>query len=102
MTKSDEGSDRSNQMQPSRSNATLQEARDVSVPDFTLWGGIPQDLLIPTHTESELMQSIQEVIDHVGLDNRMIIGIADLVPVDCDFSRLQTVIKLIAAAADPS
>ena len=87
---------------PPQSNATLQEARAVSGPDFTLWGGIPQDLLIPTYTESELMESIQEVIAHVGQDNRMIIGIADRVPVDCDFSRLQTVIKLIAAAADPS
>ncbi|ACN17404.1 hypothetical protein HRM2_43480 [Desulforapulum autotrophicum HRM2] len=87
---------------PPQSNATLKEARKVSGPDFTLWGGIPQDLMISTHTESELMESIQEAIAHVRQDNRMIIGIADRVPVDCDFSRLQTTAKLIAAAADPS
>lgn len=87
---------------PPQSNATLQDARDVSGPHFTLWGGIPQDLLIPTHTESELMAPLQEAIAHVRQDNRMILGIADRVPVDCDFQRLKTVIKRIAAAAEPS
>ena len=61
--------------------------------------GVPEQLLIPGFPDQRLQQA---VIAHVGQDNRMIIGIADRVPVDCDFSRLQTVIKLIAAAADPS
>lgn len=85
---------------PPQSDATLEEARGLSGPDATLWGGIPQDLLIPTHTESELTKSVQKAVAHVRKDRRMIIGIADRVPVDCDFSRLQTVIRLVAEAAD--
>ena len=87
---------------PPQSNATLEEARSLSGPDVTLWGGIPQDLLIPAHSESDLKRSVQEAVTHAGQDKRMIIGIADRVPVDCDFSRLQTVIRLVAEAADLS
>ena len=39
---------------PPQSDATLAEARAAAGPDLILWGGIPQDLLLPEHDESRV------------------------------------------------
>jgi hypothetical protein len=85
---------------PPQSNANLAEAREKSGPHLTLWGGIPQDLMVRPHTKAELTASVHQAIFHSRQDSRMIIGIADRVPVDCEFSRLQTVADLVSVATD--
>jgi hypothetical protein len=76
---------------PPQSDATLPEARKATGPNITLWGGIPQDYVMPMVDLSLLIKSIEEAKAFAGIDNRTIVGIADHVPVDAEFSRLQEI-----------
>jgi hypothetical protein len=76
---------------PPQSDATLTAAREVTGPDITLWGGIPQDYVMPMHELSVLIESVEESKAFARIDNRTIIGIADHVPVDAEFSRLKEI-----------
>jgi hypothetical protein len=76
---------------PPQSDATLSEARKATGPDITLWGGIPQDYVMPMHDLSVLIQSVEEAKAFAETDNRTIIGIADHVPVEAEFSRLKEI-----------
>jgi hypothetical protein len=83
---------------PPQSDATLAEARAAAGPDLILWGGIPQDLLLAEHDETEFEAAVKEAAAQVAQDSRTIIGIADRVPVDADIARLQAMPRLIAAS----
>lgn len=76
---------------PPQSDATLSEARKATGPNITLWGGIPQDYVMPMVDRSLLIESIEAAKTFAENDNRTIIGIADHVPVDAEFSRLQEI-----------
>jgi hypothetical protein len=80
---------------PPQSDATLPEARKATGPDITLWGGIPQDYVMPMVDLSLLIKSIEEAKSFAESDNRAIIGIADHVPVDVEFSRLKEIFNRI-------
>lgn len=83
---------------PPQSDAALPEARKAAGPDITLWGGIPQDYVMPMVDKSLLIESIEAAKAFAANDNRTIVGIADHVPVDADFSRLKEIADRIAAA----
>jgi hypothetical protein len=85
---------------PPQSDATLAEARAAAGPDLILWGGIPQDLLLPEHDESEFEAAVKGAAFQAVQDGRMIIGIADRVPVNADIARLQAMTRLVAEASD--
>jgi hypothetical protein len=76
---------------PPQSDATLSESRKATGADTTLWGGIPQDYVMPMVDLSLLINSVEEAKAFAGIDNRTIIGIADHVPVDAEFSRLKEI-----------
>lgn len=76
---------------PPQSNATLSEAREAAGPDITLWGGIPQDYMNPVHDLSVLIESVEAAKTFAENDNRTIIGVADHVPVNAEFSRLEEI-----------
>ena len=76
---------------PPQSDATLSEARKATGPDITLWGGIPQDYVMPMVDLSLLIESIEAAKAFAAIDNRTIIGIADHVPVEAEFSRLKEI-----------
>jgi hypothetical protein len=76
---------------PPQSDATLSEARKATGPCITLWGGIPQDYVMPMHDLSVLIESVEQAKAFAAIDNRTIIGIADHVPVDAEFSRLKEI-----------
>jgi hypothetical protein len=76
---------------PPQSDATLSEARKAAGPNITLWGGIPQDYVMPMVDLSLLIKSIEETKAFAEIDNRTIIGVADHVPVDAEFSRLKEI-----------
>lgn len=80
---------------PPQSDATLPEARKATGPDITLWGGIPQDYVMPMRELSALIDSIEQAKAFAELDNRVLIGIADHVPVDAEFSRLEEISKRV-------
>jgi hypothetical protein len=79
-----------------QSDATLAEARTVAGPALTLWGGIPQDYLIAERTTEEFERAVAEAVAQAAGDPRMILGVADRVPVDADLGRLQALVGLAA------
>jgi hypothetical protein len=84
---------------PPQSDATLAEARSAAGPDLILWGGIPQDLLLPEHDQAEFEAAVRDAAAQAAADGRMIVGIADRVPVGADIARLQTLARLIETQA---
>jgi len=80
---------------PPQSDAALPEARKAAGPDITLWGGIPQDYVMPMVEKALLIESIEAAKAFAAVDNRTLIGIADHVPVDADFSRLKEISERI-------
>jgi hypothetical protein len=76
---------------PPQSDASLPEARRATGPDITLWGGIPQDYVMPMVDMSLLIDSIEAAKAFAAIDPRTIIGIADHVPVEAEFSRLKEI-----------
>jgi hypothetical protein len=78
-----------------QNNASLTEARELTGPAMTLWGGIPQDYLLDTHDHREFGIATQQAILEIADDPRMLLGIADRVPVDADIDRLQLIPQLI-------
>ena len=63
-----------------------------------MWGGIPQDFLLETHPYQEFEASVVQATRETVNDDRMILGVADRVPVDADLSRLEAIPELVAEA----
>jgi hypothetical protein len=83
---------------PPQSDLSLVQAREAVGPGPTLWGGIPQDVLLDTHEEQEFEAAVLRAIQEVRGEERMILGVADRVPVDTELSRLQAIPDLIERA----
>lgn len=81
---------------PPQGDASLAEARQLAGPDLTLWGGIPQDLLLPTHDQAAFETAVAQAAWQAARDPRVLIGIADRVPVDADITRLRALPHLLA------
>jgi len=80
---------------PPQGDVTLAEAREIAGPGLTLWGGIPQDFLHDMHTLEEFEAAVLVAAEEARSDRRMILGVADRVPVDADLSRLKAISALI-------
>lgn len=80
---------------PPQSDASLSQARQLAGPDFTLWGGIPQDFVLSTRSTEEFETAVTQAVRQSGGDGRAILGIADRVPVDADLERLRAIPALI-------
>ncbi len=78
-----------------QNNATLTEARELTGPAMVLWGGIPQDFLLDTHDHSEFGLAVQQATLEIADDPRMLLGIADRVPVEADIDRLRLIPQLV-------
>jgi hypothetical protein len=76
---------------PPQSDASLSAAREATGANITLWGGIPQDYVMPMVDLSLLIESVEAAKAFAQIDNRTIIGIADHVPVEAEFSRLKEI-----------
>jgi hypothetical protein len=76
---------------PPQSDAALPDARKAAGADITLWGGIPQDYVMPMVDLSLLIESVEAAKAFAESDHRAIIGVADHVPVDAEFSRLKEI-----------
>jgi len=83
---------------PPQSDLSLAEARQAVGPDLTLWGGIPQDFTLDTHERERLARAVGQAVQDARGDARMILGIADRVPVNADLDRLQEIPALIEGA----
>ena len=80
---------------PPQSDVGLTEARNLVGADCLLWGGISQDYLIETRDRADLEHAVAEAVQASVGDPRMIIGVADRVPVDADLDRLLALSSLI-------
>jgi hypothetical protein len=69
-------------------DTTLAQARSACGAEVTLWGGIAQDQLLGATPEAEFRRSVEEAFTAAGTDHRVIVGIADKVPVDALPERL--------------
>jgi hypothetical protein len=86
---------------PPQSDATLAEARVLAGSDFTLWGGIPQDALLPNFAYPQFEAAVTQAAREASADPRVILGVADVVPIHADLARLHAIPSLIAHAASP-
>ncbi len=84
---------------PPQSDASLAKARQLTGPDFTLWGGIPQDALLPDFDYAQFETIVAQSVREAASDGRAIIGVADRVPISADLARLRALPALIAQAA---
>ena len=82
---------------PPQSNATLTEAREIAGEGLALWGGIPQDFLIDSHEWASFEDAVKRAVQEARGDGRMILGVADRVPVDAGLERLQDLPRLVEA-----
>ena len=74
---------------PPQSDAGLAEARAVCGEKVALWGGIAQDLLLAGTEEKEFDRACREAFTAAGSDPRIVVGVADKVPVDALPERLE-------------
>jgi hypothetical protein len=82
---------------PPQGDASLAEARAASGPDLTLWGGIPQDLLTPIHSDVSFEAAVRRAAQEASEDPRAVLGIADRISVDSDFARLQAIGEILGS-----
>lgn len=80
---------------PPQSDAALSEARQLAGPNITLWGGIPQDYVMPMVDRSLLAESMEQARSLSATDSKIIVGIADHVPVEAEFSRLKEISEFL-------
>jgi hypothetical protein len=83
---------------PPQSDTPLAQAREIVGPDLTLWGGIAQDFLLNTRAPEELQTEVKQAVQAARGDDRILLGVADRVPVDADLGRLQALPALIEEA----
>jgi hypothetical protein len=81
---------------PPQGDATLAEARQAAGPEFTLWGGVSQDVLIAEHDDAAFEAAAREALAQAEGDGRMIIGVADRVPPGAELQRLRRLVELAA------
>jgi hypothetical protein len=80
---------------PPQADLELAAAREKMGESVVLWGGIPQDFLLPETPESELDASVRAALDQARRDPRIIIGIADHVPPEMERNRMERVVELM-------
>ena len=84
--------------EPPQCDATLAEARELGGPDFTLWGGIPQDALLADFPVEQFEAVVKQAAVEASEAGRVILGVADRVPTETDIERLLLVPSLITQA----
>jgi hypothetical protein len=82
---------------PPQGNSPLAQAREVAGPDLILWGGIPQDYMFETRSWEEFEAAVGEAVAQARGDGRIILGVADRVPVQAELDRLRALPELIGS-----
>jgi len=85
--------------EPPQSDTPLPEARRIVGPGILLWGGIPQDILLDTHSWEQFEETVTRVAAEARTSQHVILGVADRVPVGAALDRLQSISSLIHAGS---
>lgn len=80
---------------PPQGDVSLAEARAAAGSDITLWGGIPQELLLEMHDTQAFEAAVAQAVQEARDDGRMILGVADRVPVNADLDRLKAIPAMV-------
>ena len=83
---------------PPQGDLSMSQAREVVGTQPTLWGGIPQDVLLEAHDRHEFEATVMQAVQETLGDDRMILGVADRVPVHAELSRLTAIPGLLERA----
>jgi hypothetical protein len=79
---------------PPQSDAPLARAREMAGAGVLLWGGIPQDFVLGTCPEAGFRVAVREAADYARTDGRVMLGVADRVPVDAQLDRLRAIAEI--------
>lgn len=85
---------------PPQSDLSLTEARGLVGHGLVLWGGVAQDFLMATRERPEFEAAVLQATQEAQGDGRMILGVADRVPVEAELDRLEAVPALVERALD--
>jgi hypothetical protein len=80
---------------PPQGDVSLAQAREAVGPGLALWGGIPQDFVLDTHDQARFEAAVRQAVREARENGRMVLGVADRVPVDADLERLKMIPALI-------
>ncbi|MCO6451892.1 MAG: hypothetical protein J5I90_14010 [Caldilineales bacterium] len=81
---------------PPQCDASLSEARALTHPQFTLWGGIAQDVLLDEFPYEDFEEQVRSAAHVAKTDRHMILGVADRVPIDANLDRLAAISEIIS------
>jgi hypothetical protein len=79
-------------------DSTFSDARAACGPSMILWGGIPQDFLLDHHTPEEFGVVARAAFADAAADPRVMVGVADMVPVNAVPERLDELARLAREA----
>jgi uroporphyrinogen-III decarboxylase len=69
---------------------SLREYRDLFGKRITLWGGVPSTLVLPScFSEEDFRRFVQELVRDCKPYDHLILSVADTLPPDADFGRIQ-------------
>jgi hypothetical protein len=75
-------------------DCTLGQARAACGSAMTLWGGIPQDVLLESSTQEEFETAARAAFAEAGADPHAVVGVADRIPVEALPGRLEDLARL--------
>jgi hypothetical protein len=78
-------------------DTSLAEARALTAPGITLWGGIAQDFLLADRTKHEFDDAVNAALADAALDSHSVVGVADKVPAGALAERLEELAQMAAA-----
>ena len=81
-----------------QSDASLLQARQIAGAELALWGGIPQDALLEVCEPADFEAFVIEAAREAASGGKVILGVADKVPVDADLARLAAIPGLTESA----
>ncbi|MDP6776026.1 MAG: uroporphyrinogen decarboxylase family protein [Candidatus Latescibacteria bacterium] len=85
---------------PPQGDGTLAQARETAGEAMGLWGGVSQELLLGVHGVDQLEAAVAQAVREAKGDPRMILGVADRVPVEAEIERLEAVRGMVEKASE--
>lgn len=73
---------------PPQGDTDLQTASELTDGRIVPWGGIPQDLLMPSTEEARFTEEIERITEEARVGPPAVLAVADHVPIEADISRL--------------
>ncbi|HHT64563.1 MAG TPA: hypothetical protein GX017_00580 [Clostridiales bacterium] len=73
----------------------IEDLRELAGDDMIIWGGLPGALFSPLYSDSYFEDFVKRVLDAFPAGSRFVLGVADQVPPDGEFSRICRVREIL-------